>query len=145
MQDAANVAVFLPRSMSLLEAGSFAGVIFFGLGLLFRQGGERVQKVVDEKARITDIRAATIVDLVYAGVLYVFKIQSNIPMSTTWVFIGLLAGREIAMTLQNASGRNLKSAFRLAGKDLMYVTIGLVVSLIIAFAANASLAQPLLD
>ncbi len=137
MQDAANIAVFLPRSMGVLEFAAFAGVIFFGLGLLFRLGGERVQRVVDEKARVTDVRAATVVDLVYAIILYVFKMESKIPMSTTWVFIGLLAGREIAMTLRGASGRDLRSAFRLAGKDLFYVTIGLVVSLAIAYLANS--------
>lgn len=144
MQDMSNVAVFLPRSLSVIELLAFAGVIFFGLGFMFKMGGERVQKIVDEKARVTDVRAATIVDLVYAVVLYVFKMESNIPMSTTWVFIGLLAGREIAMTIRGASGgTKLKHAFRLAGKDLFYVTIGLVISVAIAFAANASLAQSL--
>ncbi len=143
MQDAANVAVYLPRSLSGWELLAFAGVIFGGLGILFKIGGERVQRVVDEKARITDIRAATIVDLVYAIVLYVFKIHSKVPMSTTWVFVGLLAGREIAMTLRGASGSGLKNAFKLAGKDLFYVTIGLVVSVALALAANDAFAQSL--
>lgn len=136
MQDAANVAVYLPRSLSILDFVGFAAIIFFGLGIMFRIGGERVQKVVDEKARVTDVRAATIVDLVYACILYVFKIQSGIPMSTTWVFVGLLAGREIAMTLRGASGTGIKNALRLAGKDLLYVSIGLVVSVALALAAN---------
>ena len=37
------------------------------------------------------------VDGVYFIILLVFKEWSKIPMSTTWVFVGLLAGREIAM------------------------------------------------
>ena len=136
MQDAANVAVFLPRQMSFWEFGGFAVVIFLGLGLLFRKGGERVQEVVDEKAEIFDVRAATVVDLVYACILYYFKVHSEIPMSTTWVFVGLLAGRELAMALRKTSGVSVKKAAKLMGKDLGFVTIGLVVSLIVAYSAN---------
>jgi phosphate/sulfate permease len=142
MQDAANVAIYLPRSLSVLELAVFAGVIFLGLGVLFRQGGERVQKIIDEKARVVDVRAATLVDLVYAVILFVFKMESKIPMSTTWVFVGLLAGREIAMTLRGVSGTTMTKTLRLAGKDLAYVTIGLLVSLAMAYVANASLSTP---
>ena len=144
MQDAANVAVYLPRSLSVLDFVGFAAIIFFGLGIMFKIGGERVQKVVDEKARVSDVRAATIVDLVYAVILYVFKVHSGIPMSTTWVFVGLLAGREIAMTLRGASGTGMKNALKLAGKDLAYVTIGLVVSVALALAANDAFREQIL-
>jgi hypothetical protein len=37
------------------------------------------------------------VDGVYFVILLIFKEWSNIPMSTTWVFIGLLAGRQMAI------------------------------------------------
>lgn len=136
MQDAANVAVYLPRSLGLLELGVFVAVIFGGLGLLFKFGGARVQRVVDEKSRVVDVRSATVVDLTYAVILYVFKMESQIPMSTTWVFIGLLAGREIAMALRGTSEGGVKQAFKLMGKDLLYVTIGLAVSLGLAIAVN---------
>jgi phosphate/sulfate permease len=136
MQDAANVAVYLPRSMSLLQFGGFAGSIFLGLGVLFYMRGDRVQSVVTEKAHVVDVRMATVIDLVYAAVLYYFKIVSKVPMSTTWVFIGLLGGRELAMSLRSASGRDWRSALRLLRKDLLFVTIGLVVSLALAIAVN---------
>ncbi len=139
MQDLANVAVFLPRSLSLLEFGAFAGAIFFGLGVLFYKGGDKVQEVVEKKSRVTDIRAATIIDLAYALVLYVFKIHSKVPMSTTWVFVGLLAGREFAMSLRGVSGKTRAETARLIFRDLGYVTIGLLVSVVLALLANASL------
>ena len=144
MQDASNIAVYLPRSLGWMEFAAFGLTIFVGLGLLFKLGGEKVQQVVEEKSRVVDVRAATIVDLVYAVILYLFKIQSGIPMSTTWVFVGLLAGREIAMTFRGASDHGMKTAFRLAGKDLLYVTIGLVVSLGLAFAANDAFREGIL-
>ena len=99
-------------------------------------GGERVQKVIDEKSRVVDVRAATVVDLVYCAILYYFKVHSEIPMSTTWVFIGLLAGREIAMGLRGTSTHGLKGGLKLMSKDLLYVTIGLIVSVGLALAVN---------
>lgn len=136
MQDAANIAVYLPRQMSWWHFGGFALVVFLGLGLLFKNGGEKVQRVVDEKSHVVDVRAATIIDLVYGAILYYFKVHSEIPMSTTWVFIGLLGGRELSMALRKTSGGTLKDAARLMGKDLASVTLGLIVSMGIAYAAN---------
>lgn len=138
MQDAANIAVYLPRTLSGLEYAAFASIVFGGLGLLFYFGGEKVQQVVDEKSDVVDVRAATIIDLVYAGILYYFKVMSNVPMSTTWVFIGLLAGRELGMSWTRSSARGMKASLGLMAKDLAYVTIGLVISLILAFVVNQS-------
>src|SRR5690606_36516414 len=85
MQDAANIAVFLPRELQLGEFVAFAGIIFLGLGFLFYLKGERIQDIVNKKTRVTDVRAATIVDLVYAVILFDFIMHSNMPMYTPWV------------------------------------------------------------
>ncbi|MDX1638799.1 MAG: hypothetical protein R3281_12570 [Balneolaceae bacterium] len=47
-------------------------------------------------------------------------------MSTTWVFIGLLAGREIAMSLRDAGGKGkpLRHSLKLIGRDAGYAIIG---------------------
>ena len=137
-QDAANIAVFLPRSLSFGEFSAFALAIFGGLGLLFYMGGERIQEVVDEKSDVVDVRAATIIDFIYAGILLYFKMHSQIPMSTTWVFVGLLGGRELAMAFRqaNSDGRTTGEAFRLMARDLIYVTIGFLVALLLASAIN---------
>ena len=138
MQDAANVAVYLPRSLSGVEFAAFAGVFFLGLGLLFRMGGERIQEVVEEKADVVDVRPATVISLVYAAILFVFMYVSSVPMSTTWVFVGLLAGRELSMAWRSASqnGRGLREAGRLALRDLVYVTVGFLMALILAGTIN---------
>ncbi|MGK0359194.1 MAG: hypothetical protein ACI9U2_001495 [Bradymonadia bacterium] len=136
--DLANIAVFLPRSMG---AGAFiavAATIFFGLGLMLRQGGENIQEVVDEKSGVSDLRSATIINLVFAVILLVFKEWSSVPMSTTWVFIGLLAGREISLAARKSAdnGRTVKLAVRMAAWDLTKVTAGFVVSIGVAALAN---------
>lgn len=146
MQDAANIAVYLPRSLSLGQFAAFALYIFFGLGILFYLRGDKIQKVVTEKSDVRDIRSATIIDFVYAIILYYFKIKSQIPMSTTWVFIGLLAGREIAMTFTDARGKGkpLKTSLKLIGKDAGYAMIGLAVSIALAIAINPEIDDEIL-
>jgi hypothetical protein len=150
MQDAANIAVFLPRQLSLYEFLAYTGFVFVGLGFLFYMKGDKIQEIVNEKTKVTDVRAATIVDLVYAVILFYFKMISHVPMSTTWVFIGLLGGRELAIALgkhAKAKKRNawLLRAWRLARKDLSKAFIGLVVSLIFAFIINEGVRQEIIE
>ena len=143
MQDAANIAVFLPRSLSFWEFFAFTSFIFLGLGLLFFLRGDRIQKIVSEKAGIADIRSATMVDFIYALILIYFKQISEIPMSTTWVFLGLLGGRELAISITKRRlkkrKRSTKATIRLIGKDILMAGIGLLVSLILAIAINAEM------
>jgi hypothetical protein len=139
-QDAANIAVFLPRSLEFWEFAAFATYIVIGLGFLFYFRGDRIQSIVSEKAGVTDLRAATIIDFVYAILLYYFKQLSNIPMSTTWVFIGLLGGRELAIAFSKKRTtrkiKTTKKALRLLGRDMLFALIGLLVSVILALAIN---------
>ena len=148
-QDMANIAVYLPRSLSLGQFIAFASYIFFGLGILFYLKGDKIQSVVSEKAGITDIRAATIVDFIYAVLLFYFKGLSNIPMSTTWVFLGLLGGRELAISFTKRRHKkkikSTKRAFRMIGRDLVYALIGLLVAVILALAINAEVRQEVMD
>jgi uncharacterized protein YacL len=58
-------------------------------------------------------------------------------MSTTWVFLGLLAGRELAIKISEK--KPLAKTWKLIGKDLLFAFIGLIVSLIIAIMVNPSL------
>ena len=139
MQDAANIAVYLPRSMAFSEFLGFALVVFFGLGLLLYFKGGRIQKIVTEKSVITDVRFATIVDFIYCIILFYFKLHSKVPMSTTWVFIGLLAGREVAMAIRNTGDNSLLTSFRLMMKDFSFAMIGLIISIAIAIGVNDQL------
>ncbi|WP_373497568.1 hypothetical protein [Aquiflexum sp.] len=150
MQDAANIAVFLPRQLNVWEFLGYTGFVFLGLGFLFYMKGDRIQSIVNEKTRVTDVRAATLVDFVYAIILFYFKMLNNVPMSTTWVFIGLLGGRELAIALAKSKKfekrkARLFHAFYLARKDLLKATIGLLVSLILALIINDGVREEFFD
>ena len=56
------------------------------------------------------------------------------PMSTTWVFLGLLAGRELAMTMQFGN-RTVGQTAALVGRDAGKALGGLVISVILAYTA----------
>lgn len=147
MQDIANVAVYLPRSLSSGQFLGFAAFIFAGLGVLFYLRGDKIQQIVTEKSHVTDVRAATIIDFIYAILLFFFKELSNVPMSTTWVFIGLLAGRELAMSFmdQQGHGKPYKRTFRLIKRDVLYAAIGLAVSIILAISINPDINREVME
>jgi hypothetical protein len=139
MQDAANIAVYLPRNMHFYEFLGFAMVVFVGLGMLLYYKGGRIQKIVTEKSVITDVRFATIVDFIYCIILFYFKLHSKVPMSTTWVFIGLLAGREVAMAIRKTGSRSISHSVMLMFKDFSFAMIGLIISIAIAIGVNDQL------
>ena len=139
MQDAANIAVYLPRKMNTGEFIGFTSVVVIGLGLLLYYKGGRIQKIVTEKSVVTDVRFATLIDLIYCVILFYFKLHSKVPMSTTWVFIGLLAGRELGMAIMNTGENNIWKSIKLGFKDMSYALIGLIISIAIAIGVNDQL------
>lgn len=128
MQDAANLFVYLPRKASALDLIlvllAFCGFMWI---VAYKRGGE-VQKIIKMKTNVQDPRSATIIDLIYAFLLLYFIQLNNVPMSTTWVFIGLLAGREIAL-YHRLRFESPKKMYKHILKDLSKVTFGLVVSI----------------
>jgi len=131
IQDLANIFVYVPRQVPFSFLLFAITVFVVLLAVILYQRGGAIQKIVDTKTGVTDIRAATIIDFMYALILLVFKEWSNIPMSTTWVFLGLLAGREFAMSMifdevnKHRTSRNVS-------KDAMKLMFGLAMSVILA-------------
>ena len=122
--DMANIAVFLPRvvPVDLMIMISFVFVI--GLFFMFKERGGKIQQIVLEKHNTRYVRSATLIDLFYWMCLFFFKELNDIPMSTTWVFVGMLAGRELAIA-QFTGKQKFKSVFPLVGRDFMKMMIGL--------------------
>lgn len=139
MQDFANIFIYLPRgtdadgaaALNHFEAAAAVGVIILLLGYTFWNNGGPVQRILKSKTNVTDIRSATIIDFTYASLLFFFKEMNNIPMSTTWVFLGLLAGREFAIA-SIEKVRTTGQTAKIVGSDAFKAFIGLVISIAMA-------------
>jgi hypothetical protein len=131
MQDTANVSVFLPRNLGFYEMIAMVTYLFLVIGLIMYKRGGGIQEIITEKTDVIDVRAATTIDFIYAFVLIIFKYINNIPMSTTWVFLGLLAEREIALTVISKRKEPYRTTGKLVMKDIFRASMGLAISLII--------------
>ena len=133
--DVANIAVYLPRQLDLtlllIVMAYFTSLLFY---IFYIQGGP-IQKVVLEKTGTRYARSATIINVIYAAVLFYFKELNDLPMSTTWVFVGLLCGRELAISTMNKDYK-FKYVFPLIGKDFLKMIFGLSVSVGIVLAIH---------
>ena len=133
--DVANIAVYLPRQLDitilLTVMAYFTALLFY---IFYIQGG-RIQAVVLEKTGTRYARSATIINVIYAAVLFYFKELNDLPMSTTWVFVGLLCGRELAISTMNKDYK-FKYVFPLIGKDFIKMIFGLSVSVGIVLAIH---------
>jgi len=131
-QDFANIYVYLPRKVDGTTFIISLGILLAMLAYIFYSKGGAIQAIVKAKTNTADIRSATFIDLSYGIVLYFFKELNNIPMSTTWVFLGLLAGREIAVRY-NLSQKVPKDTLKDLGMDLGKVFFGLAISIGLVF------------
>ena len=127
MHDVANIAVYLPRQLDISLLAIV--LIYFSILLfyIFYINGGPIQKVVLDKTGTRYARSAAIINTIYAIVLYYFKELNDLPMSTTWVFVGLLCGRELAIATMNKNYK-LRYVFPIIGKDFLKMIFGLSVS-----------------
>ncbi|MGB6230756.1 MAG: hypothetical protein WBF53_11605 [Litorimonas sp.] len=142
-QDLANIFVFLPRE-TVTTGGETqvviaASTVFWGgfltLGLLaytFSRRGGKIQEIVNSKTNTQDPRVGTLVDIMFGIILLIFKEMNDIPMSTTWVFLGLIAGRELAVSFVGGL-RDRSEALADVTKDGGRLLFGLAVSVALAF------------
>ena len=130
MHDTANECVFLPREISVSLLLLYLTTTFTLLGVIFYLRGGKIQQVVQRKSEVINLKQVTIIDFVYGSLLFVFKVVNPIPMSTTWLFVGMLAGREIAMT--QTLKKKQREGFVGVGWDFVRLVIGLVISVGVA-------------
>ena len=139
----ANIMVFLPRyhpSGDTIYEIFVIGVMLAGLAFMFWERGGRIQEIVLTKTNTRYVRSATLIDLVYCFVLYFFKELNNIPMSTTFVFMGMLAGREIGIWMHQKNltytAEHQKAIFPMLYTDFLRLMLGLAISVSLAYGVH---------
>lgn len=132
VQDLANIFVYMPsRQLTATDAVfSFTALVLL-LGFVFFSKGGKIQEIVTSKSNTMDIRSATVIDFIYGAILLYFAKINQIPMSTTWAFLGLLAGREIALTLR-LKIRTAEETVKMIRSDGMKAFFGLALSVFLA-------------
>ena len=127
--DTANAAVFLPRELSTPVFIVAVGIYTICLGIiLYRRGGE-MQDAVREHSPIEGPASATLIDLVYFLILMGFS--SGLPMSTTFVFFGLIGGRHMMLTASRSE--STKVALLLALKYFVKALLAMCIALALAW------------
>jgi len=146
VQDMANIFVYLPRNLNLISMGVCTLILCMGLCILIVIGGGPIQAVLSSKTHTSDLRSATLIDFMFGLCLLYKAFLSSFPLSTTWVFLGLLAGRELALRVRELEQNTVFTnqmyggLSSVIGSDFGKASVGLIVSLVIALGI-----QPLIS
>lgn len=124
IQDLANVYVYLPRQLAAPQMGLPLAALCGAVCLLLATGGGPIQQRLASKSHVDAPRAATLIATLYALILTGFSAMSRGPLSTTWVFLGLLAGREMALQL-SLRERSVAAVAGGLGGDIARAALGL--------------------
>ena len=140
VQDLANLFVFMPRHLALEPMLACSLLLCLGTGVLVACNGGPLKAVLANKTNSSDLRSATVIDAMLGLCLLLEAVLSPFPLSTTWVFLGLLAGREVAIRITHHQmgapipDHGTQALAGVIGRDLYKAGIGLGVSLGIAFS-----------
>ena len=146
VQDMANIFVYLPRNLNLISMSVCTLTLCVGLCILIVIGGGPIQGVLRSKTNTSDLRSATLIDFMFGLCLLYKAFLISFPLSTTWVFLGLLAGRELALRIRELEQKTVftnqtyGSLSSVIGSDFGKASVGLIVSLVIALGI-----QPLIS
>ncbi|MEB3317993.1 MAG: hypothetical protein VKO39_07630 [Cyanobacteriota bacterium] len=136
VQDLANIYIYLPRRLNLAELLVTLVVLCGAVALIVTLGGGPIQGRLRGKSHIADPRATTVITLLYGLVLLLFLGGDRLPMSTSWLFLGLLAGREVGLACRGV-GRPAGMMLQDLTVDLLRAAAGLATSLAVALLVAA--------
>jgi len=137
VQDLANIFCYLPRELELWGLALALGGMVLLQGYLIKNKGGKIQGIVSSKVNTIDVRSATFIDFFYGLVLLFFKMNflkvfpEKLPMSTTWIFLGLLAGRELGLVLR-LKHQSKKAVSGIIFSDAGKAFFGSIVSVVLA-------------
>ncbi|MFN9618274.1 MAG: hypothetical protein ACK55X_01005 [Synechococcaceae cyanobacterium] len=133
IQDLANVYIYLPRQLAPAAMGLSLLMLCAAVCVLVAADGGPIQGRLTGKSPVDDPRSAAVISAVYGLILAGLGAMSTQPLSTTWVFLGLLAGRELALLLRLRQQPPTAVAGQVGG-DIARAALGLAVSVAVALA-----------
>jgi len=140
IQDLANLYVLLPRRLDAATMAATLALLCLAVTVLVLRGGGPIQGLLERKSHSDDPRATALLTGLYGAVLFGLGRWSRLPLSTTWAFLGLLAGRELGLLLRGDGRQPASTPAAVAvdlGSDLLRASLGLGVAVAVALLVAA--------
>ncbi len=125
---ACNFVVFLLRVFVLKDFILFLFMGILCIYLMVYNGGGEMLKIIEDKSDV-DIKNTTIFNALLSITMLIIRCVSKIPITSTWMFLGTMAGRELAVASSSAVSK-YKSCYKKILIDLKLAIFGIVLSLI---------------
>ena len=127
-----NFVVFVPRNFSVENIILLSIVVAVTIYCVLISKGGEIQKIVDQKSDVKNIKTTVIFNSLFSLMLIFIQHIDNIPVTSTWMFLGILAGRELSISTNNKNMAGAKYRLCLARiwKDLSSAIIGVIISLV---------------
>ena len=128
-----NLIVSLPRNFtisSFLLYLSFCAITI--AYIILSKGGKMQKSIIDAKKGLNNPKTGSIINMVFSSIILAFQFISTTPIATTWAFIGLLSGREFALSMKKHGSVNKITILKIL-KDLSVLIYGLIVTFIYIF------------
>ncbi|HSQ97787.1 MAG TPA: hypothetical protein VLL98_03655 [Rickettsiales bacterium] len=134
IQNTSNIVVYIPRRINIysLILIIMLGIVMIGF-TIYNKGGP-IQEIVDEKTDMSNIHYTAMINFSFAIMIALMTCIGTIPIATTWMFIGILGGRELAIAKYETNQElSLKDRYKIAEKkifrDLVLAGLGIAISL----------------
>ncbi len=126
--------VFLPPKLDLkhLLLLLVIGTIIISIITILRSN-DKMEQIIEEKTDVNNIMFSVLFNVLHSVVLVVLKLNSEVPIATSWIFTGLLDGRELGIVTKKSnsfSDQKYKLCLKKIVRDLCFNTIGIIISLL---------------
>lgn len=126
--------VFLPPKLDLkhLILLLIVGSVVISIITIFRPN-DKMEQIIEEKTDVKNIMSSVLFNILHSVVLLLLKLNSEVPIPTSWIFTGLLDGRELGIVTKKSnsfSDSKYKLCLKKITRDLCFNTIGIIISLL---------------
>ena len=127
-----NFVIFLPRKFDITDIVLLSSIGIVTIYCILISNGGEIQKIIDQKSDVKNIKTTVIFNSLFAFTLLFIQHLDNIPITSTWMFLGVLAGRELAIsvTTKRLAGEKYRLCLAKIWKDLRLAIIGIILSLL---------------
>lgn len=133
MSNNGGLIVSLPRNFNMLNFLVY--LLFCAISIsyiVFSRGGKLQKSIMNAKKGLNNPKTNSIINIIFSLIIFVFQHISSTPVATTWSFIGLLSGRELALSMKK-NGYISKTTILKILKDLSVLIYGLIVTFVYIF------------